>query len=289
MNILRSFLVVMCMISCKPIIKAEELVPGSHVDGFKKSYSSEEMALIGRDLAAVRKISFSGVKSSENTPVYLATAGGPGACKSTILSKYLSGKHEKFVFVDPDEQSLKNMPNTYGKSNKRLADYEKWRDASNYIANTLLNEAFAQGCNIAHGATSTAKAIDELYKKLKRKNYKIILILCYAPDKMRQEAVEYRENIQHFGHVVPADVVSKGKMFAERFPVYFEYADEILCYWTEDFLNKGSTHVATYVKNGDAVVHDQAGLDKFIKKYTQDCNGVSSWDDLVGSLKINGK
>ena len=63
--------------------------------------------------------------------------------------------------------------------------YEKWRWGSNYIASTLINEAFEKGYNIAHGTTSTSEHVAKIYEQLKKNNYKITLLLCNSTDKNR--------------------------------------------------------------------------------------------------------
>lgn len=276
------------------------LVPKEIVESFAKTYSSEEMNLINIDLKNIRETSFFGKTPAKTTPIYVATAGGPGACKSTILETYLHDKLN-FVYIDPDQRALKYMINAYYQSttyyeisiNPSYTDvqknaYTKWRNASNYIANTMLNEAFAGGYNIAHGATSTTSAIESLYKKLKQKNYKIILLLCYATDETRITANDHRLKTQGFVQATQEDIINKGKMFCERFPSYFEYADEIQLYWTENFL-KGSIHAATYTKNKEFIVHDNEALNHFITKYNLDRKNtpsLPSLDELIQTRKI---
>ena len=273
------------------------IVPQEIVDNLlNKTYSPEEKDLISRDLKNIHETCFLNKKpGAENNPVYVATAGGPGACKSTILESYLHDNTLDFVYVDPDQRALRFMINTYHQSItnydlKKNSSYEavlktaygKWRDASNYIANTILNEAFSLGYNIAHGTTSTASTMNLFYDKLKQKNYKIVLLLCNLPDETRMKALEYRTKVQGFVQSAPEDVINKSKMFSERFPVYFTYADEIHFYWTQDFL-KGSTHAATYTKESGLVVLDKNAFDCFVKKYDDDRKGtaLASLNELI--------
>jgi hypothetical protein len=292
-----------CMASCSSMTKtqkmqtAESLVPQSIVENLKKTYSPEEMNLINIDLKNIRETSFLGKIRPGINPIYVATAGGPGACKSTILETYLHDK-QNFVYVDPDQRTLKYMINTYCQSttNYEISKqpsygdvqknaYTKWRDASNYIADTLLNEAFADGYNIAHGTTSTSSAIGSLYKKIKQRNYKIVLLLCYATDETRVAANAQRQGF--FFQATPEDTINKGKMFPERFPIYFKYADEIHIYWTDDFLN-GSKHAATYNKNQGFVIYNSEAMNNFIKKYDDDRKNLPnlpSFDKLIQTKK----
>ncbi|MBM3468262.1 MAG: hypothetical protein FJX71_02370 [Alphaproteobacteria bacterium] len=256
-----------------------ELVPLDFVNGFLKDYSKDEKILINDDLVSIKKICFRNQKTSQNSqPTYVATAGGPGACKSTILETFLHDKPD-YVYADPDPRALKFMVNTYTQSLNYYAisqassykallqeTYNKWRAASNYISHRILNDAYAKGYNIAHGSTSTAKQITGLYERLKKKDYKIVLILCGAPDQSRVESIQHRSEIQGFVQSSPEDVINKGKAFPERFQDYFHYADQIYIYWTQDF-KKGSTRAALLEKGKGMSVYDQKAYNDFVKEY----------------------
>lgn len=272
----------------------EPLVPQNIVTNLLQTYSDKEKELIGKDLRNITETCFSDTTPvAETERVYVATAGGPGACKSTILETYLQDK-SNFVYVDPDPRALKFMMNTYYQSltyyqisqsasyQTLLADaYNKWRNASNYIANTILNDAYCKGYNIAHGMTATSPVINLFFDKLKQRKYKIVLLLCYAPDQTRIQALEHRAQTHAFVQSSSEDAINKGKMFVERFPVYFKYADEIRMYWTQDFL-KGSTHAATYSQETGLVTHDHDTMNKFIAKYEADRKDQQvSFDVLV--------
>lgn len=89
------------------------LFPEAVVQGHLKGYSVEEKELIEDDLQNIEGLSFRG-KKAEAPPHYLATAGGPGSMKSTILETFLKESGERnFVYTDPDMRGLKLMINTY--------------------------------------------------------------------------------------------------------------------------------------------------------------------------------
>ncbi len=288
-----------CATQKQSIKLPEPLVPRDIVDNFlNKTYVQEEKDLIIKDLRNIREICFYKTTPTIGTPTYVATCGGPGACKSTILETYLADK-QNFVYVDPDPRSLKFMINTYYQSltfymasktasfqEVLLNAYNKWRDGSNYISSSLLNEAGTNNYNIAHGTTSTSPAVKFLYQNLKRYNYKIILLLCYANDETRVNALDHRAKVQLFIQSCTEDVINKGKMFPERLPTYFEYADELNFYWTWDFA-QGSICAATLTKEHGLVVHDQKSFDAFIKKYDEDRMGsqLPAFDELVKKIK----
>lgn len=258
----------------------DDAIPTAVVQGPLKAYTSEEVHLINEDLRNIRELSFRAKKPSDS-PIYLSTAGGPGSMKSTILENYcmaddpLAG--DNFVYADPDVRGLKFMINTYAQDMTPYAlsknpegyakvAYEKWRGASNYIAQTIINEAYAGGFNIAHGTTATAAAVANLYKNLKKEGYKIILLLCDTTDENRQASIRHREKAQGFYQVTPEDSGTKSAAFYDRFPGSFEYADELYFYWTEDF-RKGSIQAARFNKMEGLKVLNTGAYNRFKDKY----------------------
>jgi len=259
---------------------SEELIPGAFVNSHLKEYSDSEKQRIGLDLRNISETCFWEQKPVESQPTYVATAGGPGAGKSTILETFLQG-HPNFIYADPDPRALKFMANTYLQSltyyhisqSSSYPDilesaYQKWRAASNYIACKIINDAFAQNYNIAHGTTSTAKQVEDMYKRLKEKNYKIILLLCGSTDQNRINSIQNRAKTQGFVQSTPEDVINKGKLFPQRFPVYFTYADEIEIYWTEDF-TKGNIKAATFSPDKGISIVNKEAYDRFVNEYEQ--------------------
>jgi hypothetical protein len=268
-----------CLFICTTTFGAfEDPFPRKFVDSHLKNYSEEECQLIAQDLKNIHQLSFRNKKPAIGQPYYIATAGGPGASKSTILETFFQD-YWNFVYADPDQRSLRFMINTNLQSNTNykisqatsLSDllkgaYDKWRAASNYIAYRILNEAYANGYNIAHGSTSTSKEVSGLYERLKKKNYKIILLLCGSTDQNRIDALNSRTATQQFVQNADDDTINKGKLFWERLPVYFHYGDEVHIYWTQEF-KKGSVKAATYDKKKGLRILDPEAYESFIKQY----------------------
>lgn len=271
---------------------ADSLVPQSIVDDFNKAYSVDEINRINKDLEVIKGITFDGKQAANGQPVYVATAGGPGSSKSTILETYLKD-FPNFVYVDPDQRSLRFMVHTYLQEfnsyafSKRFYPeiqkhaYNYWRGASNYIANTLLNTACEDGYNIAHGTTSTG-GVEHLYKGLKKRGYKIVLFLCVTTQKNAKKAVEYTSKNNGFYQADPEDVVNKGEKFYERFSVYFKYADEIVIYWVEKF-SKGFIKAAEFTRQGGMKIHDSGAYKKVLHQYEkrQKAQNLTSFESLV--------
>ena len=277
------------------------------IDNNLKTYSAEERAAIAKDLAIVESICFDGVVPSKQKQ-YIATAGGPGARKSTTLERFLaqkSGSLGSFAYLDPDQRALKFMAHTY--QNKSLNAlqvatgtdysliqknaYEKWRDASNYITATLLEKAFTRGYSVVHGTTSTGPALPDLLKKIKAAGYKVTFLLCGSSDQFRRDAINYRLAEQRFYQSTPEDAVTKGLMFPQRMQFYFEQGDTLMAYWS-DSLDHQEQLAATFI-DGTVNIGNEAAYENFVQKYEQDRNYLLKsqnltllpWEDLVASYQ----
>jgi predicted ABC-type ATPase len=214
--------------------------------------------------------------------IYLATAGGPGAGKTTILEQYLAAAKEasyrSMVVSDPDQPILRMMGNLnvrHMQSLARVADagstgaankaaYDFCRDGSNYIAYAVLNKAVAGGYNIAHGTTSTGDKVPDNVSLLKAQGYQVHYLLVAAPDKVRTQNVQHRVTAQANYQSTPEDVKDKGGRFWEMLPFYFKQADKVDLYFSAKPLQQN--HVATVVGNA-VTVHDAKGLSGFVREY----------------------
>ncbi|MBX9702838.1 MAG: zeta toxin family protein, partial [Silvanigrellaceae bacterium] len=276
-----SFAKIQLLIGILNLNQTTSLVPESLVKELLQPYTKQEQKAIKEDLQNIRSLIFTHLKKAPGERVYVATAGGPGASKSTILESYLAhlpyGK--SFAYIDPDQRGLKFMINTYVSDINNYAysmnphdnallkeKYNKWRNASNYIANTLLNEAFKKKYAIAHGTTSSSPFMKDFYQTLKKKGYKITLLLCASSYENRLNAIKHREDVQKFVQATPEDVMNKVNLFYKNFPVYFDFADEIHMFWTDKF-SEGSKEVALFAKNSKIKILDESDFEKFKNSY----------------------
>ena len=257
----------------------EEMIQ-RHLQG----YSEEEIGEIKKDLTVVRSICLDDAKKADRK-FYLATAGGPGARKTTILERFLSShpEYQQGVYLDPDPRTLRFMVHTYYASSlsplciaqKESYDtviqdaYNKWRAASNYIVLTLLEEAFSMGHSIVYGTTSTGAHIPSFFKKLQENDYEIVLLLCSCPDTVRFDAVQYRNQTVRFYQSSPEDALAKGKLFPQRMKDFFAYADQIYLFWSDDLFGPERL-AAIWQKDGTLEVRDPEALERFIEKYEID-------------------
>jgi hypothetical protein len=264
-------------------LQAELFFTPQMISSHLKTYSEEEIQLLNKDLDVVRSVCFENVSHAE-TRFYLATAGAPGARKTTILEKFISThpEYQGGVYLDPDPRTLKFMVHTYyAQSLSPLViaatnDYDrviqnaygKWRAGSNYIALSLLEEAFALGRSIFYGATSTGNHIPGFFAKLKENDYQIVLLLCSCPDEVRYQAVDYRNRVVRFYQSSPEDAVAKGLLFPQRMGSYFAFADQIYFYWSDNLFTP--ERLAGIWRGGKMEMCDADAMQLFEDKYEAD-------------------
>jgi len=273
-----------------------------------KDYSLQEKEAIEKDLQVVRSVCWTLVPEAkmERKPLYLATGGAPGSRKTTILERHMEKEFASFplVYVDPDQRGLKFMVHTYYNRSlcaKVLAEsthyieaaqraYEKWRGSSNYIAVTLLEQAFAQRRDIAHGTTLTGDHVPAFLSKVREAGYEIVLLLCSSEDSFREQAVRYRNEEQKFYQSTPEDVVGKWKAFPQKMSTFFAFGDQLYLFWSDDL--ETPERLAAILTYGHIKVCDQEALDCFMQKFARDRDlllqegkQVPSWKELVNLYK----
>jgi hypothetical protein len=272
------------------------------ISSLKAHYTQEELVDVEKDLKVVREVCFDQPQTQGDRPFLIATAGGPGSRKSTILERFIE-KHPEYakgVYLDPDQRALRFMVHTYYKrslnalatasnddySVVRKLSYEKWRDASNYITLTLMEEALRSRQSIVYGTTATGEHVEAFFKKLRSRRYDITLLLCSCNDETRAEAVSYRNSVQKFYQCTPDDAVSKGKNFPVRMPVFFAQANTLYLFWSDNLHQ--TERLAAILRNGNMEIVDAQALDLFISKYNADRESLfkegkvlPSWNDLV--------
>lgn len=286
-------LLILACLSCLGL-QAEVFFTPEMISSHLKGYSEEEVQLIDKDLKVVRSVCLEGTRNAENR-FYLATAGGPGARKTTILEKFVAAHPEYHdgVYLDPDPRTLRFMVHTYyAKSlsplNTSYAEnyhqaikdaYNKWRGGSNYIVLKLLEEAFALGRSIVYGTTSTGAHIPQFFAKLKEHDYQIILLLCSCPDNVRFEAIDYRNTVVRFYQSSPEEAVSKGIFFPQRMGAYFDYADELYFYWSDSLFEP--ERLAGIWRQGKFELVDGVAMQCFIDKYESDRRALQAEGKVI--------
>lgn len=291
-----SALVLACLASIT--LQAELFFSPQMISKHLETYTDKEIQLLEKDLDVVRSICLDDTCNTD-TRFYLATAGGPGARKTTILEKFIAThpEYQKGVYLDPDPRTLKFMVHTYYAQSlnplmiSQSKDYDeviknaygKWRYGSNYIVLTLFEEAIAAGRSIIYGTTSTGAHIPNFFAKLKENDYQIVLLLCSCPDDLRKEAIEYRNKIVRFYQSSPEDAVAKGKFFPQRMGAYFNYADLMYFYWSDDL--DSPERLAAVWRNGKLEVHDSEAMQRFAEKYEVDRQILASEGQIIPAFE----
>ena len=233
--------------------------------------------------------------------VYLATAGAPAAGKTTLLEQELheNPRYAGAVRTDPDVYAMRSMVHTYHDflmsprfavtaSSHRVAQrraYDVARAWSNVLANEVLNAAFAGRYHIAHGTTLTGDGVPALLSGMRASGREVDLLLCYATDDVRLEAVQRRE-LQGNYQADPEDVRNKGRLFPTRFPVYFEHADNLTLFW-RPAAAASAVRAATYAQ-GKRNVLDPVAFQAFVEQFDsarKTLGGQPNCPPLFGELE----
>lgn len=263
-------------------VQEKTLIPLRVISPLMERYSEEEKILVEADLTSIRSLAFRG-RVPTGRPIYIATTGGPGSRKTTILEKYLADHPvmtKNAVYLDPDQRALKFMVHTYiarslsnldvYKSENlevlRRTAYTYWRDASNYIANTLLNEAYQGRYDIAHGTTFTGAAVPEFLQNLQEAGYTTTLLLCFAPETFVENSIEYRNEKIGFFQASYQDIAGKNTLFPQRMQTYFTNADHLVFFWSET-LGDEIQPCATWTRGHPLTIQNQIMYDKIISYY----------------------
>ena len=279
-------------------LHAELFFTPQMINSHLENYSKEETRLLNKDLDVVRSVCLDN-KEQQSTRFYLATAGAPGARKTTILERFVSThpKYQGGVYLDPDIRALKFMVHTYHAQSlnpltiSSVNDYEqvienaynKWRGGSNYIALTLLEESFTDGKSVIHGTTSTGSHLPKFFTKLKENGYEITLLLCSCPDKVRYDAINYRNQNVRLYQSSPEDAIKKGKLFPQRLSSYFAYADSLYFYWSDRLFK--NERLAGIWRNNTLTIYDRNAMNSFIDKYEQDRLNLKAQGISIPSFK----
>lgn len=184
----------------------------------KTEYTLEERDEIVMTLKLLVAQQFSKVKSVEK-PTYTASAGAPGSGKTFSLECMfgIDISNGKFaanaIYVGPDSVVLPQMKAHLKDCTEvgKAQAYEKWRDASNYIANFMLIKAMTDNVNIVHDTTSTSTRVKTILDTLRKLGYTRHMYFYAADKEAREMAIMHRKEKLGFAMVSSLDVVSKAE------------------------------------------------------------------------------
>jgi hypothetical protein len=249
------------------------------------TYSVEERKAIFKDFTSIKEKTFA---TAEKEHLFVLTSGGPGAGKSTHLetslnferdssTKMLATTTGKFAYIDPDRHALFLMKETYLKDTRSPDKaYAYWRNASNFIAETLLATALKEGYAIAYGTTMTPP--DFIIQKLMTSissyyGYEIEMHHLSASDDLRVASIQEREKLGTV-QTNEEDIRNKGKAFFERLPAYFQHVPKVLFFYRSDM----ETVTCAAIKTSSGIeIEDQKALDSVKQLHNTAC-GENYWE-----------
>lgn len=207
---------------------------------------------------------------------FVLSAGAPGAGKTTLLEKLLETDPamQGLVFCDPDERALKLMDAylkdvaLYSKTRSEIVAtalaYAKWRAASQWISNTMMNRACDEGYNILLGTTATSKFMPVLYGNARNAGYVSETFVVCAPQDVRFKSAFRRSVTEGAKYTTAKDIEEKGIEFYERLPDLLRDTDQLQLYWRNQ-VEAYPSLVATSTRRGEINVINQEGLNAIIE------------------------
>ena len=147
-------------------------------------------------------------------------------------------------------------------------------------------EKFSQRkwADIIHGTTLIESDVPEFLQKLKADGYQITLVLCYSEEDLRSEAIQYKQEEQKS---CPSPL-GNGKIFPEKMSLYFQYADTLYLYWSDDLLSE--ERLAAIFDKGEMILIEgcACALNFFTDKYNDDREALilegktlPTWEELI--------
>lgn len=255
----------------------------------KGDYSAAEMALINAEIERIYADLTKNAKPSDKKTFYITT-GGPGAGKTSLVSAAQKGDGmlSRAIHIDPDEviKSFAPYSNAIAQAgdtdSARVAAYGKWRWASVYIANTMVNKLAADGFDIVLGTTGTSPAVGHIYDAAHRAGYGSVLLMCHANEETRLASVAKRfETERRF--TPEADVKEKGnKLFPEVVALHLGKAHQAFIFW-RGAVDSAPVLAAEY-HGGQTVVRDMKAFSGFMAEMRVHKPEVD-WAGVMGMQK----
>ena len=243
-------------------------------DFAKGGYDADDRALIDAELERIYADITAGKPKGSNT--FYITAGGPGAGKTTFIRHAQEGDNPlaRAVHADPDELIKSFRPYTEqitregDSDDARAAAYDRWRWASVYLCNTIVNKLAQDGYDIVLGTTGTSASVKFIYQAAHNAGYQSHLIICHASEDTRVESTQKRF-VEERRFIPIEDVKKKGnEMFPAVVDVHLAHAQNIAILWREG--RDAAPVLAATLDQHSITVKNQSALTAFageIKKH----------------------
>lgn len=260
-----------------PDIIAQDLAKGG--------YSPTDMTVIHTETDRIyAQLTAGKTKAGEDERKFYITAGGPGAGKATLVRSLNQPGNflGNAVHMDPDELLKLFMPYVAqiaeegDTDDARAAAYARWRWASIYMCNTLVNRLAQDGYNIILGTTGTSQSTRFLYDAVHAAGYTSCLIMCHASEEVRLASVDKRF-LEERRFTPIEDVKKKGnEMFPDAVMMHFTCAQDIALFWRAA-VNEAPRQLAFFSAfTGDYQIHDSWFLEKFEQEIRKHIPGFTT-------------
>jgi hypothetical protein len=256
-------------------------------------YTLEERELIVTTLKFLVAQQFGVMKPSDDK-YYTASAGAPGAGKTFALEKLYDidvAKGEFYsnaIYIGPDSVVLPQMQayktDCAAPNIGPLKAYEKWRAASNFIANFMMVKAITDGLNIIHDTTSTNVKTAKILDALGQEGYVRRLHFFIADKDARENALQHRK--QKLGYTVELQLTpatSKAEAAYERLvDGTYKGRVEVIVFYVQE----GDFYLGTGKTNAFAIYNPRASEHiQFLSKGHEYVNHILQQVDAKEGLK----
>ncbi len=229
---------------CVPRKTVEDALQGITFREKEPPYTQDEQERIKEDTQLIWNAVISNTRDTD-TKVAIFTAGAPGSGKTTLINQL---RDRNLPYIDFDDVALRGLKSTYvAENDPGTISYTKWRPASHYATHLITANLWRLGYSFIFGTTSTSPMTKFTYKQLKTLGYRLEIIHLSAPDQVRIDSVNKRN--ESWVQCTPGGTIAKGKLLPERInDTFLEFADKIDFYWRGD-VNEDAQHAATWIRN----------------------------------------
>lgn len=276
--------------------------------GRVEKYTLDELKRVEIDAQAINNRIRS--VNPDDRKVLVLTAGAPGAGKSTLLEQFIAteeGHGRHYGYTDPDCVCLKHMEATWGcdvnihadfseQQVERAKAYDKWRPASNAIAQFILAKLASEGKAICLGTTSSNPEMGMRFKFFKDLGYRIHVLHVTAPDHVRWGSIQERD--RDFIQTTQEDVEQKRGLVIDRLSdAFLKYVDQIDFYYRSD-VRSNAVLTAEWKRidahHGELNVIEPCAYEKMKELHNHICkvenkSVAALWENSIEStsLKVN--
>lgn len=266
--------------------------PKTGKDAPGHAYTPDEIETVLK-LAVEQRAAAGQISRYQGKKLWITSAGGPGAGKSTALLQWVAQLFEikvpddywheaslseaiklifseiPAIFISPDRGGLLSLAQCLrGTPTSDEAFYLKWRWASNFLSGLATNLAKTRDLSAVHDTTLSSEAGLKNLEQAKKDGRYIAALLQGAPLDTREEAAHRRNVINGFYQSLPANVIDQDRSFAKNLPRIVGLADQVVIGW-RDGVGNTAQHVAKIFDGKTLVVLNEKGFQNYCVLYPE--------------------